>query len=40
MLGVLVQMDETNRRVCLFEMDDLERDTKLEGCRALPGLSD
>ena len=31
MLGVPVQMDETNGRVCLFQMDDLERDTKLEG---------
>ena len=34
MLGVSVQMDETNGRVCLFQMDGLERDTKLEGCRA------
>ena len=23
-----------------FQMDDLERDTKLEECRALPGISD
>ena len=30
MLGVSVQMDETNGRVCLFQMDDLERDTKLK----------
>ena len=28
-----MQMNETNGRVCLFQMDDLERDTKLEGCR-------
>ena len=27
MLGVPVQIDETNGRVCLFQMDDLERDT-------------
>ena len=40
MFGVPVQMDETNGRVCLFQIDDLERDTKLEGCRALPGISD
>ena len=33
MLGVSVQMDETNGRLgCLFQMDDLERDTKLEEC--------
>ena len=30
MIGVPVQMDEINGRVCLFQMDDLERDTKLE----------
>ena len=30
MLGVAVQMDETNRRVFLLQMDDLERDTKLD----------
>ena len=30
MLGVQVQMDETNRRVCLFQMDDLERDSSLK----------
>ena len=40
MLGVLVQMNETNGRVCLFQMDNLERDTKLEGYRSLPGISD
>ena len=40
MLGIPAQMDETNGRVCLFQMNDLERDTKLEGCRALPGISD
>ena len=34
---VPVQMDV---RVCLFQMDDLEQDTKLERCRALPGISD
>ena len=35
-----MQMDETNGRVCLFQMDDLEQDTKLEGRRALPGIYD
>ena len=39
MLGVPVQMDETNGRVYLFQMDDIERDTKLEERRALPGIS-
>ena len=34
MLGVSVQIDETNGRVCLFQMDNLEWDTKLEWCRA------
>ena len=33
-------MNETNGRVCLFQMDDLERYTKLETYRALPGISD
>ena len=37
MRGMLVQMDETNGRVCLFQIDDRERDTKMEECRALPG---
>ena len=35
-----MQMDETIGTICLFQMDDLERDTKLEGCRALPGMSE
>ena len=29
-----MQMDETNGKVYLFQMDNLERDTKLEGCKA------
>ena len=37
MLEVPVQMNETNGRVCLFQMDDFERHTKLKGCRAVPG---
>ena len=40
MIRVHVQMDEIIGRVCLFQMDDLERDTKLEGCNTLPGISD
>ena len=40
MLGVPVQMDETKGKVCLFQIDDLERDVKLEECRALPEISD
>ena len=26
----IFQMDETNGRVCLLQMDDIDRDTKLE----------
>ena len=40
MLGVPMQLDKTNGRVCLFQMDNLEQDTKSEECRALPEIFD
>ena len=40
LLEMLSPLDETNGRVCLFQMGDLERDAKLVGCRGLPEISD